>query len=571
MMKSVASLFLVIAVLTAGCATPSTRSTTGEARSAASTASKRIVAAIMADPPVVAQILNPGSHWRGVEHIQALLDAGVTRAGGGTRHPELAETVPTVENGLWQVFPDGTMEITWKLKEGLRWHDGTPFTTADLAFTMQVGLDQEIPLFSADPLFAHVAGYEARDARTMVVRWKDPYIEADSLFGAGDQDGGLPLARHLLESALSNKETFGDDPYFGPRHIGTGPFKLKSWEPGSHLIMTAYDDYALGRPKVDEIEMRFITDASTLQANLLAGAVDMTLGRNLSGPQTIEVKTRWPAGEMYVDYSSASIIDTFVQLRDPDPQIMTNLTFRRAALTALDRQAMVDALVPRQSEVAHSFIAPGQPQYKPIQDRYTVKYPYDPRQATELMRSIGYTIGADGAMRDPAGQQLAWQIRTTAGDDLREKIMLTAADNWKQIGMNVTPYVIPRQLASDPEYRANFPAMEIVRQPADVRGLKNLHSRTTSLPENDYKGVGNRSRYFNRELDDLIDRVFVTIPLDQRRDLMGQIDHILTTDLPFFMLLYAGGTYLVNRRVVNFQSDGPWNAYQWDVTEPFAR
>jgi peptide/nickel transport system substrate-binding protein len=311
--------------------------------------------------------------------------------------------------------------------------------------------------------------------------------------------------------------------------------------------------------------MRFIEDAHTLQANVLAGTVDMTLGRNLSGPQTVEVKSRLPEGQIFLNYTSASIIDAFVQLRNPDPPIMTNVTFRRAALTALDRQSMVDTLVPSQSEVAHSFIAPGQPQYKPIQDRYTVKYPYDPRQAIQTMQSIGYVIGADGAMRDGAGQQLGWQVRTTAGDDLREKIMLTSAASWKQVGMHVTPYVIPRQQADDPEFRANFSAMEIVRQPGDVRGLKNLHSRTTSLPENQYKGVGNRSRYFNTAFDDLIDRVFITISADERRDLIGQIDRILTTDVPFFMILYASGTFLVNGRVLNFQADGPWNAYEWDV------
>ena len=59
--------------------------------------------------------------------------------------------------------------------------------------------------------------------------------------------------------------------------------------------------------------------------------------------------------------------------------------------------------------------------------------------------------------------------------------------------------------------------------------------------------------------------MYTTIPLDQRRDLMGQIDHIVTSDVPFFMLLFSGGTYLVNNRVLNFQSDGPWNAHEWDI------
>src|SRR5439155_16452528 len=158
-----------------------------------------------------------------------------------------------------------------------------------------------------------------------------------------------------------------------------------------------------------------------------------------------------------------------------------------------------------------------------------------------------------------AGQPLSWQIRTTAGDDLREKIILTASADWKKIGASVTPYVIPRQQADDPEYRANFSAMEVVRQPADIRGIKSLHTRTTSLPENQYKGTGNRSRYFNPELDDLIDRVYTTISIEQRRELMGQLDHIITSELPFYMMLYSASTYLVNNRIANFQADGPWN------------
>lgn len=561
--KVVGTFVMLLAVLLSACATPTGRQSAGGEASQAPRTTERIVTAIMADPPIVARILNPGSHWRGVEHIQALVDAGLTRDGGGQRKAELAEAVPSPENGLWKINPDGTMEMTWKIRDGQQWHDGTPFTSADVMFTMQVSTDKDVPLFSSDNIFAHISGYEAPDARTIVVRFKDPYIDADTLF---DSDGAaLPLAKHLLEKTYpANKSGFGDDPYFGTQHIGMGPFKIKTWEPGSHLIVTAYDKYVLGRPKIDEVEYRFIEDANTLQANILAGSVEMTLGRNLSGPQTLEVSSRWPEGKMYLDYTTASIIDTFVQLRNPDPAIMTNQTFRRAALTALDRQSMVDALVPRQSEVAHSYLPPV-PAYEAVKARYTVKYPYDPRQAVQLMQGIGYTQGADGAMRDASGQQIGWLVRTTAGDDLREKIMLTAADNWKQVGMNVQTYVIPRQQADDPEYRANFPAMEIVRQGGDVSGVKSLHSRTTSLPENQWKGTGNRSRYFNKDFDELIDRVYTTISVDQRRDLMGQIDRIITTDLPFFMMLYSGSTYLVSNRITGFQADGPWNAYEWDV------
>lgn len=558
---------VALGVIVSACA-PATGNTTRGGTEALPAAPKRIVAAIMADPPVMARVLNPGSHWRGIEHIQVLVAGGLTGSGGGNRYPELAEAVPSPDNGLWKINPDGTMETTWHIKNRMQWHDGTPFTSADLFFTMQVVMDKEVPLFGADGIFNHISGYDAPDARTMVVRWKDPYIDADSLFGSsvspGDQ--AVPMAKHILQRSYpSNKAGFGDDPYWSAEYVGTGPFMLKSWQPGSNLVVTANDHYVLGRPKVDEVEFRFIEDAGTLQANLLANTVDMTLGRNLSGPQSLEVTNQWPNGQLYIDYTGGSIQEMFVQLRNPEPPIMTNVTFRKAALLALDRQSMVDSLMGGQTRVADSFILPGQEPYRDIEAKYTVKYPYDQRQSLELLQGIGYIQGADGFLRDGAGTQLAWLARTTAGDDLREKILLISADNWKRAGMNVSTYVIPRQQADDAEYRANFPAMELVRQPGDINGTRNLHSRTTSLPENSFKGTGNRARYFNKDLDDLIDRLFTTISLPERREVLGQIDHILTTDVPFFMVMYATGTFLVSNRVVNFKSDGPWNSYQWDL------
>jgi peptide/nickel transport system substrate-binding protein len=518
----------------------------------------------MSVPPVVSHTLNPGSHWRGIEHIQAMLDAGLTRIGGGVRRPELAEATPSPDNGRWTVNADGTMETSWRIKSGVQWQDGTPFTSADLAFTLQVCLDKEVPLFSAHEMFSRISGFETPDAQTIVVRWREPYIDADALFGAADP--ALPLAKHILERSYpSNKSGFGDDPYFSTEHVGLGPFQIKSWEAGSHMVLRASDTYVFGRPKLDEVEVKFIEDAGTLQASVLAGSVDMTLGRNLSGPQTLQVTDRWQQGKGHLDYTAGSIVLMFIQLMNPNPPILTNPTFRRAGLLALDRQAMVDALVPMQSAVADSYIPPSDEGYAPLKQRYGVKYPYDPRQATQLLGTIGYTPGPDGMMRDASGQQLGWLLRTTAGDDLREKMILTSADNWKQIGLDVSTYVIPRQQADDPEYRANFPAMELVRQSSNVAGARTLHSRTTSLAENNFRGTGNRSRYFNKDFDDLIDRIYATIDVGQRRELMGQLDQILTTDLPFYMMLYSASTYLVNNRIANFQDDGPWNSYQWDI------
>jgi len=331
------------------------------------------------------------------------------------------------------------------------------------------------------------------------------------------------------------------------------------------MILRANDKYVLGRPKLDEVEFRFIEDANTTQANLLAGAVDMTLGRNISGPQALEIANRWGDGRMFVDYQDASQIAAYVQHISPNPAIVTDLTFKRAALHAIDRQTMVDALVTRQSEVAHSWLRPGQPAYREIEARNAVKYEHDPRKATQLLETIGYTRGPDQTLRDAAGQQLGYELRTTSGDDLREKMLFTITAEWQQIGLAVTPYVIPRQRADDLEYRATFPAMELVRQPLDHRGNRSIHSRNTPLPENSYRVTGNRARYVNTELDGLLDRYLTTISVPERREAMGRIVRHLSENLPFLMMLYTSSVYLVSNRVQNFKEEGPWNTHEWDV------
>lgn len=94
------------------------------------------------------------------------------------RRAALAEAVPTLENGLWATTPDGRMETTWTIREGVRWHDGTPFTTDDLLFTATVGRDREVAILN-NAAWASVDDVTALDERTLTIRWREPYIYAD--------------------------------------------------------------------------------------------------------------------------------------------------------------------------------------------------------------------------------------------------------------------------------------------------------------------------------------------------------------------------------------------------------
>lgn len=278
-------LVIVLLLASAACAPARSDAPSGApGQEGKQSTSKRFTAAIRGDPHTVYQKLNPRSNIPGIDDLERLVNAGLTVLDPeGNLQPRLAEAVPSIENGLWRVFPDGRMETTWHIREGARWQDGTSFTADDLVFTAQVWRDPELPVLG-HIAFGSVDTVEAVDARTVAVKWKKPYIDADVMFGLTQPNGfGLALPKHLLETAyVEDKEHFIEHPYWSTDFVGTGPFKLKDWQRGSHLLLEANDRYVLGRPRIDEIRVKFIPDPNTMAANVMAGEVDLTMGGRIS-------------------------------------------------------------------------------------------------------------------------------------------------------------------------------------------------------------------------------------------------------------------------------------------------
>ncbi len=527
---------------------------------------KRIVAAIMDEPPTLSAQLAPPSA-RGIDAVEELVHAGMaTIDRQGALRPQLAEAAPTIENGLWRVHPDGRMETIWHIRPGARWQDGTAVTADDFRFTLQVAQDREVAVFR-DASHDAIEAATAVDARTISVAWMRPYIAADRLF---TNQSTMPLPRHLLEGALADgKATFTQLPYWSEEFVGAGPFRLRDWVRGSHLTLAAFDRYALGRPRIDEIEVRFIPDPNALAATVLAGAVELTLGRGLDLEQAIRIRDQWRDGTM--DVSPLNWLVLWPQLLNTNPAIVADVQFRRALLHAIDRQQLVDTLMSGVTSVAHSFLSPSDPDYRDVEGR-VVRYDYDPRRAAQIVETLGFTRGPDGLFRDGAGQRIVLEPRTTAGDLLREKVLLTVADDWQRVGIAAEPYIVPRQRAQDQEYRATFPSFELVRQPNAQTALASLHSRAARLPENNYVGVGgtNYARYMNPQFDALIDRFFITIPRGGRVEVLGEIVHHISDQLNAMGLFYAANPSMIAHRLRNVaartqHSTETWNAHEWDV------
>ncbi len=480
----------------------------------------------------------------------------------GIIRPQLAEAVPGIENGLWKVFPDGRMETTWRIRPGTRWHDGTPLTVEDLAFAVQVGQDRELPLFNSTA-YASFDRIESSDPLTVTVFWKQPFIDADMMFGKMPSDDmAVPLPRHVLERVYQEeKANFVDHAYWTTEFVGSGPFRPRDWIKGSSVTLVANELYVLGRPKIDEIEVRFIPDASTLMANVLAGAVDVTIGeRNFSLDEVSQVA--WPAGT-WVPGDRSPIV-AFPQLLTPNPPVLANVQFRRALLRAIDRQDMANTFQPGLALVAHAVISADVREYPEVEDA-AVRYDYDLRRTAQIIEGLGYVKGPDGLYVDSAGRKPTIETRTTTTTE-NQKAMLSIADYLQRAGIATEPHVVPLARTQEGEYRATFPGLEIIRQ-GRLDMITRIHSSRARLPENSFRVTGgfNYTRYMNPEYDGLVDRYYTTVPWNERMDVLRRMIRQVTDELIIMGMFYSTEANMVSNRMENTLPTRAWNAHEWSV------
>jgi len=562
---------LSIATILGGCGPVAAPFAGPGAEGPRTVALKRLTAAIFHSPPVV---IAPGlgvTAGPGQDALYRLINAGfANRDDQEILRPQLAEQVPSIENGLWKLSPDGRMETTWSIKPNATWHDETAFTAEDILFAAQLQQDRELAVFLRPAVYNLIERIDAPDPRTVTIHWKSPFIYADQMFTFTRSMQNMPLAKHLLESDYrTNKDGFLDLPYWNEMFVGTGPFKVREFVRDSHVLLDAFDGYVLGRPKIDTIEVKFIPDTSTGLANVLAGAVDLTMGRGLAMDQGISVRDQGWKGSL----ATMAVNWYFIrpQFLNPNPPVIANVQFRRALLHAIDRQEMVDTIQYGQSQVTYSYVGPRAPFYREIEPSIG-KYEYDPRKAADLVQSLGYSRGADGGLRDSAGQKLSVEIRTTpAENQSHRKVNLSVGDYWQRIGVGVDPLFYTTGPAFDAEWRATFPAFELRDGPNQLTRIGDeLHSRNAATPERRFLG-GNAGRHIDPTYDGLIDRMQVTVPMAERVRVIAEIMRHETENVALMPLIYSAEPILIGARIKNVNAGSEdntgvaWNAHLWDL------
>ncbi len=231
----------------------------------------------------------------------------------------------------WEVSQDG-LTYTFHLQEGVKWHDGKPFSAADVVFTADKFLRETHPRFRVS--LQHVESITAPDANTVVFKLKQPFGPFLGIFEAGT----MPMVpKHIYEGTDYKTNPMNATP------IGTGPFKFKEWEKGSYIHLVKNEDYYVeGQPYLDEIYWQVIPDAASRSVAFETGKIDVLPGgsvENFDIPRIQAMENVCSTGLGWEYFAPLAFIWTNNR---EGPTADKN--FRKAVMHAMDREFVRDVI-----------------------------------------------------------------------------------------------------------------------------------------------------------------------------------------------------------------------------------
>ena len=518
--------------------------------------SKSLVVATTVEAPGFGPMFAGGT--AGPEHLEAMLHRPLAQIDEkGDYLPMLAAALPSQDDGTWRVFPDGRMETTWTFKPNVRWHDGTPVSVDDVVFGWQVALAPDVP-FKQRSTARQIDGITALDGDRFVIAWKSFFIGAATL---GVDDLFL-LPRHRLEETfLNDRVGFVNSSYWNTDFMGLGPYRLVHWEPGAFAQLEAFDGFFGGPQRIKNITFRFVRDTNTAMANILAGEIDVMLGRSLGLEHAQTLKEQWEnrgAGQV-LTYPRGVFEIRFA----PGDARVADTRVRKALYHAMDRDSIVRDLYFGLLEQAHSYVSYRTNGFDRI-DARTTKYPYDPNRAAALMGELGWRRASDGLMHNDRAETFAFPFATTAGNEERIALQTVIGNMWRLNGFDVELQRVPLAIQSDESYL--FPTTDLSGVSAAFESnIPRIHGRNLKSPQNP-RGQ-NVWGYDNAEVNDLLEQWLRTPDRNRQIDIEASVVYRLTEDLPILPIKYRIEVITVGKGVtgVPIRSESPGNNSAWNV------
>ncbi|MBV8689300.1 MAG: hypothetical protein JOZ59_04255, partial [Candidatus Eremiobacteraeota bacterium] len=363
--------------------------------------------------------LNPLLNTEQVETTvdRFIYDPLVNTGDKGNPLPDLAVQVPTQKNG--GISRDGRT-VTYKLRHGVKWQDGVPFTSEDVRFSFEQTMNPKNNV-STRVGYDMVDRVMTPDKYTIVFHLRRPYAPIVSTLFSSGTGPNFVIPAHLLRSYSDlNSVPFNADP------VGTGPYRMVRWMRGDHIELQANPNYFLGKPKIQTIVMHFIPDENTM-VNQIRGH---------------EIEWFFAASEIsYNELKNVTGIRNVISVQNSyrgmlintESPLVSDRRVRQAIAYGIDKEAIVSKATYGAAHAATEDL----PSFMWAYDPHVFRYSYNPAKAKQLLAQAGWKPGPDGILtKNGKRMQLALALRQGAAVDNSMSVLVQSY--LKAIGIDTT-------------------------------------------------------------------------------------------------------------------------------------
>lgn len=411
------------------------------------------------------------------------------------------------------------------LRQGVRFHDGRLFTSADVKYTFDSLISGEVKSVKRGT-FPMVESVSTPAADIVVFRLSRPY--ASFVWNLTRMAMGIVPAGS------------GDRPARDP--IGTGPFRFVSMTQDQDIVLARNPDYFGGEPKIPVVRFRVVPDTITRALELRKGTADIG-GISSLTPDMVAALERKP--EIAVNEVPGTVI-AYVAFNFNDP-ILAHREVRQALAYATDRDTLIRYLLRGQARAASNLLPPNHWAYDP----HVKQYPYDPTQAERLLDAAGFRRGPDGV-----------RFRITMKTSTEESARLLSealAGEWKRVGvvLDLRPLETATFLSDIGRGSFQLYTLRWVGANNDPDIFNYVYSSKRMPPAG-----ANRGSYRNPALDALLDQQGVEMDREKRKALLVEIQKIVAEDEPYIDLWYLDNVCVHRTRVAGVRL-GPSGEYDF--------
>jgi peptide/nickel transport system substrate-binding protein len=444
--------------------------------------------------------------------------------------PDLAESY---------TYDESTLTYTFKLRQGVKWHDGKDFSADDVKFTLDLLTQSKTLAAAITDNYKEISSVTISDPSTIVIKLSKPNTALLNYLTIGI------LPKHLLEGKDIMTDSFNQHP------VGTGRYKFVSWNVGQSITVEKNEAYYDKLPNINKIVFKIVPDENARALQVKSGEIDLAWlneqnadgFRNDKNYQVYDFKT--------ADYRAIS--PNFAQ-----PFWKENRNIVGILGYALDKTAIIKGVLNGKGQVA----------YGPIQlnegynNSQVIHYDYDPEKFKQSVEALGWKKGADGIYQKN-GQPMAFSIDVRQNEEERIDIANIASQQFKAVGVDMTVNIIPK---------LNWTTLEsfLIGEAAPFdpdNGTYDLFVTGAS---------GNYTHYSNAEVDQYLEEARATDDVTARKVAYNKFQEAWAKDPAYIMIAYLEGDYVATQRLHGPSTDRilghhavgiMWNVEDWTLND----